>query len=802
MKHYYLLLLLSFIQAISCFAQQNNRFQVVSGKITDKNNQPLSPVTITLIDANNTLHVSKIVTSKSGNFSFSKIDAGNYTVVASMIGYQAAKNKITVGNRNIELSDIILKQEIKVLKEVSVSSKKQTLEMINGKLVYNVEQSAAAAGSSALDLLRRLPGVNVDADENLLLKGSANVNVMLDGKMTYLSAQQLSNMLKGMGSDNISRIEITGTPSVQYAAAGNAGLINIITKKSTKQGYAANISAGISVGRYVLHSENITGNVKTDKFNFFATLGYNYRHSFSDKTTFNTVTNNGVTTIFDRRFIDPRISPYYTYKAGVDVYLSKNQTVGLVYSGYLDNWSRDLGGTTYLRNNSGDINGSVQNQSVAVEPYYNNIYNFNYKLKLDTLGKIISADADYVSYTNNSDGFIGNQEFDRNGSIFGAYQQLNFHQPSYIDIRSLKTDVDLPFKKYRLKAGLKYSSVQTNNNFRYDSLINHNYVYSPVLSDHFIYTEQIAAAYLSAAKKWEKTNIDIGLRIERTVSDANSISSGIENKRDYTDFFPSVSVDQQLNRDHKLSFLLSRRINRPNYSSLNPVRYFTDKYAYYSGNPNLKPEKAWVASTTYTLMDKYIASLTYNRNNNFITEVIQLDAASGILISQNANLSHKDRYDLMLIAPLKITSYWNVSTTTDLSYTSYPLMQLSGFFTAKRFNADLGINQNFNLPKSFGLEVIGHYTSPELLGVYLTRYYYQIDGGIKKTFLNKKLDARFAFSDLFHTNRYWAYSISNLVNYSYKYIPDSRRFSLTMIYHLGAKLNPSKTHQTEEQNRL
>lgn len=688
------------------------------------------------------------------------------------------------------------------LQQFTITGSKKPIELKGGKLTYNVEQSAAAAGVSAFDLLKRMPGVSVDANENIQLNGSQGVNVLMDGKMTWMSAQQLNNMLKSMPSDNISRIEIMTTPPAQYDAAGTAGIINIITRKSDKQGYAANISFGAGMGKYFLHTENITGNVKTSRFNIFGTLGISGRNSFRDKFNNNRIVANDTATFYERHYGEPHYSTLYTYKTGIDLYLSKRNQLGFVYTGSLDDWKKDAHGETFLKDNNGSILSTIKNRSVAVEPYYNNAFNLNYRVALDTAGSAWTIDADYLSYHNLSDGFLSNQSYDKNAIPDDVYQELKFHQPSYIKIHSLKTDLNLAEGAYQIKGGLKYSSVTITNNFNYDSLINDTYVYSPSLSDHFVYKEKIAAAYLSAARQWGATGIDAGLRVEHTDMDGNSIATGVDNKRSYTNLFPTVSLDHSWDKKNKLALSVSRRINRPSYGLLNPVRYFSDKYSYFSGTPDLRPELAWITSLSYSLSNTYFFTLSYQRLNDFIGQSIREDAITYALISQNINFSHKDQYELLMVAPYTVASYWTINLTAAGTYTTYPVAQRNGSRQTGLWTGDFIVNQLFKLPGNSTLEWVAHYTSPELNGIYKTRYYFQLDGGFKKSFLHGKLDARLAISDLFHTSRYWGYSLSDLVQYSYKYIPDSRRVNLSFVYHLGGKLTGGHAHRLEEQERL
>jgi hypothetical protein len=205
---------------------------------------------------------------------------------------------------------------------------------------------------------------------------------------------------------------------------------------------------------------------------------------------------------------------------------------------------------------------------------------------------------------------------------------------------------------------------------------------------------------------------------------------------------------------------------------------------------------------SYTLNNKYIASLSYNHSDNFIARSAVVDPMTKILTLSSANYDYRDRWEAQVIAPFSLTSWWEVNTTATLSYSAYPVAQLEGPLKLQKVAVDLFAGQTYRLPTGITAELQTRYTSPDLNGIYMNRYYFTMDGGVKKSFLKNKLDARFAFADLFQTGWFWGYSVSNTLNYQYKNTPDSRRFSLTLIYHIGGKLNTGKSHRTEEQNRL
>lgn len=629
----------------------------VSGLIKDEKQDPLPGMSVKLYKFADNIALQSTISDIKGSYILKNLPAGKYKIEVSGIGFKAGRLSFTINepDENITLPDIILQEDVTSLQEVVVTSQKQLLEVSKGKLVYNVDQKLAVSGNSAFELLQRTPSVSVNQDDNLLLKGNGNVNIMIDGKMTYLSPRQLSDLLKSTPAENLSKIEIISAPSSQYDAAGNAGIINIITKKNRQQGYALNITAGAGTGRYAQTAESIIGNINTKAFNLFGSYSYNYKHSFLDRSSYRVIARNAGSTIYDRASFDPSVGNNHSYKAGMDIYLNPKHEVGFVYNGFYNLWRRNAGGPTNI--SGGPSAGVVQNKNITREPSFNHAANVNYRFQIDTTGKQVSFDGDYSFYDNNSSGSLANQLFNTQGTSIGTRQELAFQQPGRINIRSIKTDLVLPFKNIKLESGLKYSSVTTNNNFRYDSLINNNFVFSTVLSNQFVYEEQITAAYATAGKQFGKLNLDAGLRIEITRSDANAVTLDSVTQRNYTNLFPFLSISRELNKAHQLSLSLSRRINRPQYSNLNPSRYFFDKFSYYEGNPLLQPENSWNLASTYTFKNKYIATLTYSRTSRPIADFALENIQTGELVVTSVNFSKRSDYDLLLIVPLTITNF-------------------------------------------------------------------------------------------------------------------------------------------------
>lgn len=780
----------------------------LTGRVLEASGQPLPGATVRLLHLPDSVVAAGTQTDLAGHYGFANAAAGRYLVQATAVGQAAARSAgftlPPVGQPALTLPDLRLRPAAAQLKEVTVLGEQRAVEATAGKLVYNLDQRVSAAGTSAYEVLQRMPGVSITQDDNLVLKGSPSVNVMLDGKLTYLSGAQLAALLKNIPAENLVRVEMLTAPGAQYDAAGSAGLLNLVTKKSNRQGYALNLSTGAGTGRYPQTMETVVGNIKTKQVNVFGNYGYHYKKSYLNRTSYRVLSDATGPTTYDRVSFDPAEDRGHNYRAGVDIALGphQTQTIGAVYSGYTNEWTRTGSGPTVVRNEGTGLVYAVHNKNLTREPGRNNAFNLNYKATLDTMGRMLTADADYAHYRFNSQGFLGNQRLASAGLPETPYQELAFGQPSMTTIRSVKADVVWSVAGTRLSGGGKYAAVRADNNFRYDSLVTGNYVYAPALSNHFVYDEQVFAAYATAGRKLGRTALDAGLRLETTHSVGNLLNRNQVNRLAYTNLFPTLTASRPFGLRHQVSLSLSRRINRPQYGDLNPARYFFDKFSYAEGNPFLQPETAWKGSVAYTYKNEYVLTLNASRTSNPIASSGRQNAQTGELVVTIENFAYRDDFDAQFVVPLKLAPWWTVQNVVDAQYVRLNYSRGANVFTPHQATLDLSSTHTLKLPGEVRLEVAAFYTSPSLAGINIFRTYFTVDAGLRKTFAHQKLDVRLAGSDLFHTIHYWGYSIHEAVNTSYNHRGDTRRVNLSLTYHLGGELATGRAREVEEAGRV
>ncbi|MEI8059784.1 MAG: TonB-dependent receptor plug domain-containing protein, partial [Ferruginibacter sp.] len=334
MKKFFNLLVASSIAL--CSQAQNYHSGKVTGFIKDGGNRKIiDAASVSLLKAKDSSLIKIAVTDKEGNFLIENVKEGAYLVLATSIGHSKTYSDVFTISSELKLVNVGVMQLLpfdKNLKEVVVTSKKPFIERKADKTVLNIDASISNAGSSALEVLEKAPGVTVDKDGNISLKGKQGVMIMVDGKPTYLSGPELTNMLRNMSSNQLDQIEIITNPSAKYDASGRSGIINIKTKKNKQKGFNGSASTAYTQGVYSKTSNSLNLNYKKGKINLFSTISTNYRNGYEQLEIYRRYTNNDKSTkaIFEQNNFRIRHGGNYNAKIGADFYLSKRNTFGIV----------------------------------------------------------------------------------------------------------------------------------------------------------------------------------------------------------------------------------------------------------------------------------------------------------------------------------------------------------------------------------------------------------------------------------------------------------------------------------------
>ncbi|GAC1423035.1 MAG: outer membrane beta-barrel family protein [Flavisolibacter sp.] len=787
--------------------------QHIEGKILTETGTPVQGATATLF-ATKDSSINKIsVSSYSGIYQFNNLKEGSYFLLVTAVGFaQDTPSGIVVLYPSTIVRDFTLKKSNNILKKVFVQAKKPMIEVRSDKMILNVEGTINDAGLDALELLRKSPGIAVDKDENLNFEGKNGVSVYIDGHPTHLSGSDLSTYLKSLQSGLVESIELISQPSAQYEAEGNAGIINIRLKKNKSIGTNSTITGGWRIGIYSNLNGGLNFNYRNDKVNIFSS--YNLSQSIQQNMLI--ITREILDTAFHQNGTILVRNISHNYKAGIDYTINKRSSIGFVASGIHTNINYDNYSYTAISSLADNKLNRIliaNNKKSLARNNLNVNLNYNYTA---SNGNYLEANADHSSYINGTKQFQPNYYYDASGQIRIDSQINQISAPTSIYINALKVDRQQNIGNGKLDMGLKYSNVQSVNDYQLFDVFSNTQVLDKDQSNYFTYNETIDAAYFNYASKYKSINIKAGVRVENTISKARS--QGLKNtasgylsydssfRRQYTDIFPSASLGFNLNASNQISFGYNRRIDRPSYQTLNPFEYKLDAYTLQKGNTNLRPQYTSSISITHSYQNKLITSLTYSRIGDLFTLLTDTIQKSKVFFS-NQNLATESLANLVISYPLQY-KFYSLFSRFSAYYSHYH----ADFGPGRRINLDvrgisINLQNNFTLSNIWSFEINGFFHSPDIYeGTFKTTSLWSLDAGLQQVILKGRLSIKESVSDIFHTLNFKDYSIfagqSTLILTRY----DSRQFKINVSYKFGNNQSKSaRLHNSsaeEEQKRV
>lgn len=781
------LVLLALVSSMSLvYAQSNGK---ISGSLLDDEGKPISYANVILFTLTDSAMVKAEITDDKGVFQMSGIEAGGYWITASFVGlpdFNSEALQVEEG-QHLALPAFRLLPSSNDLSEVTVTATKPLVEVKPDKMVFNVEGSINAQGNTALELLRKSPGVMVDNNDNVMLQGRSGVQIYIDGKPSPLSNSDLAAYLQTLQSSEIEAIEIITNPSSRYDAQGNAGIINIKIKKDKNLGANGNFDAGYSIGKLPQYNAKLSGNYRNKKVNLFGSYGYGEGRN---RNLFNMYREQSGLS-FDQRNVNLSNWNNHNFRAGADFFINKKSTIGLIANGNVSDFTSNSNSRTPIAViGSGTVDSLLlaSNRQNGMRSNYN--FNLNYAYDGGN-GVTWNIDADYGLFENDGDEYQPNRYTDPTGTETYEERIYANETPTSINIYTFKIDHERNLFGGKLGTGIKLSQVNTDNTFDFYNVLNGEYVLDQNRSNQFEYLENVNAAYLNYSGKFsEKVNFQLGVRAEQTNSEGDLtafVQSDEDNvKRSYLDFFPSGGLTFQANQMNSFQLTYSRRIDRPSYQDLNPFQNRLDELTFEKGNPFLNPQYSHNFQLTHTYKYMYNTSLSYSRTTDLITRITDISGTSASFITW-LNLAEQDVLSLSVSAPIQITKWWNSYMNLTGSHTSNTADYGDGKVVdlqALSFNAYA--QQTFTLPMDMKLELSGWYAAPGIWGgTFETKGMGNVDIGIQKKILDGKANLKVAVSDVFRTNRWSAISQFGALYMKAGGSWDSRRLRVNFSYRFG-----------------
>ncbi|MBK7291584.1 MAG: outer membrane beta-barrel protein [Chitinophagaceae bacterium] len=516
-------LLLTVIIGLYSYAQLPGNKEIHIN-LKDENNLPVHSATVILLSIDSVM-LKTTTTDKSGTALFKNLDTDKYKVQITHTGFESVfLSAIDFKTESVIKQDIILKQTAATLKDVTVTAKKQFVQFAPDKTIINVDAGIGNAGATVMDVLERSPGITVGRDGTISMKGKPQVMVLIDGKQTQLGGADLQAYLSGMNASQVDVIELIDNPGAKYDAAGNAGIINIKTKKNRQKGFNGSLSVSLGQGIYTKNNNSFSINYRTGKFNLYANygarLGKERMKLYALRKYFD---KNGVDSLLleQPNVTNTKISSH-NIKTGVDFFASEKTTLGLAFTGNLTTRNSNSLSTIDWMSPSFVIDSTISTKGTRYSQFKRAGVNFNVNHKINSSSEIIT-DIDFIKFS-----IDGNQYFETQLDAPGSIAQATRGNiPSDLEIFTAKVDYSKKFSQFVWEAGLKTANTKTDNLAQYYYNDGASWYDDLSRSNHFLYDEKIHSAYSSIDADHGKWHWQAGLRYELTSYKANQLGNTV-----------------------------------------------------------------------------------------------------------------------------------------------------------------------------------------------------------------------------------------------------------------------------------
>ena len=789
-----------------CITLTTNAQNKIVGKVKGNKQQALKGITVSLLKSKDSSLLKADVTDGEGFYEIITNNNSDFLLVFSAIGFNDKYSKIYTsinnGTTNIEVT--ILEESTKQMQSVVVVAKKPMIEVKADKTVFNVEQSINASGSNALELLQKSPGVQVDNNDNISMKGKTGVRVYVDGKMMQLDTKDLAAYLKSINSNDIEAIEMISNPSAKYDASGNAGIVNIRLKKNKKFGTNGSTNLGFVQGYTPKGNGSINLNYRDKKINLFGNVGGNIG---INRNTLN-FRRVQLDTVYDlKNSVNKSDDKSANIKLGADLFLNNKNTIGFLATTNFSktDWTNEGQTQIYYNPTGAFVKTLVANNTIPGKRTNAN-FNANYRYA-DTAGKEINMDMDYGLFRGTGKSYQPNRYYNNSNVLLSQIINRNY-TPTDIDIFTTKIDVEQKLGKGKLGYGLKTAFVTTKNTFDF---FTENALGISIKqlnrSNSFTYKENVNAGYINYNRQLnEKWSLQTGLRLEQTNSDGNlTRADGIVQadnrvKRSYVDLFPSAAFTYTINQKHSLNLTYSRRIDRPTYQDLNPFENKLDELTFEKGNAFLQPQYTSNVELMHTFMGFINTSIGYSYVKDYATQTT--DTVGNATFVQQKNLAKQQIVSFNIGAPTPIKKWWNgyINLWANKQF-------FEGSIGATKIKTQVPsygayLQQTFNLGKAYNAEISGWFNGPSIWGgTWKTKSQGGLDIGLQKQFWKNAASVKIAATDIFHTNPWSAASNSGGLNIAGGGSWESTTFRVSFSYRFGsAQIKAARERQTASDN--
>jgi hypothetical protein len=765
------------------------------GKVVDaKTKEPVEFASVALFIFGKDSAIAGVLTKPNGDFSLDNLPVGGFKLRIQFLGYKNIEQKLFINFQKLEqdLGDIQLEPDETLLQEATVTAEKSTVSLSIDKRVYNVDKDLSLRGGTALDAMKNVPGVSVDADGNTTLRNSSP-QIYIDGRPTTLTLQQIP-------ADQIDRIEVITNPSVKFEAAASGGILNIVMKKNTKPGYNGIIMGGIgNIDRY---NGMVNLNVKENPWNF--SLMYNYNtgtnltNGYTDRTN---LYNGAVINYYNQDNKTRNQNTFQMGRLGIDYNINNRNSLSFAQMMMRGEFkTNDFQEYEFLDPAMTLMsNGTQLNESKAGFTNLNS--QLTYRRTYPKPGKELTIDGSF-NFSDSKNNYLytitdhplmlpglpENRNYQRNDGASGG--NMYTFQLDYVNPLS-----DTSKLEWGLRSNIKQST-SSNSTFVNNAATNYVFVKDTFLSNNYAIDDIVNAAYINYSNKFKKIGYQAGLRFEESYYAGKILDKGTSFSYNYPSkpdnilksLFPGIYFSRKMKNNQEVQFNISRKIERPNFFQLMPFIMFADKQNYRIGNPQLTPEFRNIAETNYNKIfskGSFLTSLYFRYIETPITNVAYpKETDSSILV--NTFVNGKNSFNYGWENNLKITPVKNFDVTLNVNVLYIILKSTSQFgsTTTEGLTWNTKGTFSYKLPKDFTLQLNGNYEAPRVVINGHTKPMYFLDFSVNKM-IKRKLIITANVSDIFNTKRMGTVYETATYNQSLMRRREARFFKLNITYMFG-----------------
>lgn len=752
----------------------------ISGKVSDRNKMPIPFVNVLI--KQDSLLITQTTTDTLGNYRVKINKASSFDLLFHDLNFKRQRLSLLITKDTVV--DVELEEVSNKLNEVLISSRKNLIERKADKYVIDVANSVTAMGSDAFTLLGKTPGIRTSSRE-IGLVGKSGVMVTIDGKVLQLSGEDLVSFLKTIPSSDIAKIEVITNPSASYEAQGSSGVLNIVTKRNGKEGYSATVNLSYKQHQYATFNEQASLAFNKGKWQFNAAL------SFAGGTD---LEKNGIDTYYPGQtwyLQGAGIDKNSNFNSGLDIQyrLSDKTQVSFTFSNTSKKSDRKTDYKTHIFGLNNQLD-SVSNSIAAMDrKNRQSLVGFQWKHNFDTDGKSLSLATDWLDRGENRSQNLWSQNYFSPGA-FQPLSQSEIRSKNRTDLAVLtfNTALNVPFDGYELSVGGKATFINLKNNSQIFEGLNDQYIFNASQSPVSTYKENRQAVFSDLKKTFANWRFQLGLRMEYTQTNGLSAANHKTSfRKDYLQFFPSLSIGYSLNENNNFDLTYGKRINRPGFKLLNPFRAYVNAYDYWEGNPFLRPSVTNNLNISHTFHQTFITAFSYsNTKDNF--EQIAVFQPNNVVAHQALNYMNANLYQLMLTKSIRAAGWLETNLQLQGFYKEY-LTKISSISDTrlKGWYFTMNNQMQLNEAKTVSAELNFWYQSSNIELEAIYRKQYNLDLGLKFLLLQKSLSVGLNISDVLKSNSERFSTQVNHINQNFYNYWEPRFFRLALQYKFGNK---------------